>query len=260
MVWLLAQLAVAALLAVAGFRVVRWSRPVGTAACAVPLALIVAKAVAGHIPAAEPSLFPWDWYPMVEPSWYLAPAMFLVGAGLGIAGPSSWRRGALAAGAVLILSRTAAAGWISTRPPELKGTVNASGVCLQTASYSCGAAAAASFLYYYGVPATEREMAELCCTRSGGLGLAGTSDAGLLRGLRRKLDGRLSVQIARQRYEELSTPSLVPIEVYPGLYHCILLWRVDPELVHIIDPRYGRATLSRSGFEEMWTGSAIWAE
>jgi predicted double-glycine peptidase len=133
-------------------------------------------------------------------------------------------------------------------------------VCLQTSSYSCGAAAAASFLYYYGIRSSEQEMAALCCTRSGGLGLAGTSDAGLLRGLRRKLDGRLSVQIARQRYEELSTPSLVPIQVYPGVCHCILLWRVDPELVHILDPRCGRVTMSRADFEGLWTGSAIWAE
>ncbi len=260
MVLLVVQLALAAALAAAGFSLIRWSRSIGTAAGAVALALILTKAVAGHIPAAEPTLFPWDWYPLVEPSWYLVPTMFLIGAGLEIAGRSPWRREALVAGAVLILARTAFAGWVTARPPELKGTVTDSGVCLQTSSYSCGAAAAASFLYYYGIRSSEQEMAALCCTRSGGLGLAGTSDAGLLRGLRRKLDGRLSVQIARQRYEELSTPSLVPIEVYPGLCHCIMLWRVDPDLVHVVDPRSGRVTMSRADFEALWTGSAIWAE
>ena len=260
MMWLLLQLALGALLAAAGFLLARWSRALGTAACALLLLPILLKAVAGHIPAAEPTLFPWDWYPFVEPSWYLVPAMFLVGAGFQIAGRSTWRREALILGAVLLLARAGVAGWITGRPPELKGTVADSGVCLQTSGYSCAAAASASFLYYYGITTTEQEMAALCVTRRGGLGLAGTSDAGLVRGLRRKLEGRLSVQIARQRYEELSTPALVPIEVYPGVGHCILVWRVDPELVHILDPRCGRATMSRRDFERLWTGSAIWAE
>ena len=66
--------------------------------------------------------------------------------------------------------------------------------------------------------------------------------------------------VVEQRYEELSTPALVPIEVYHGVGHCILVWRVDPELVHILDPRFGRATMSRAGFEQVWSGSAIWAE
>jgi predicted double-glycine peptidase len=260
MLLLLSQVAAGAGLAAAGFTLIRWSRPIGTASGALALGLILLKAVAGHIPAAEPTLFPWDWYPLVEPSWYLLPAMFLLGAGLEIAGRSPGRREALIAAAILILGRTARAAWVTTRPPELKGTVSDAGVCLQTSSYSCGAAAAASFLYYYGIRSTEQEMGTLCCTRSGGLGLAGTSDAGLIRGLRRKLDGRLSIQIARQRYEELSTPALVPIQVYPGVGHCILLWRVDPELVHVLDPRCGRVTMSRADFEELWTGTAIWAE
>jgi hypothetical protein len=105
MVLLAVQLALAAGMAAAGFTLIRWSRPIGTAAGAVALALILTKAVAGHIPAAEPTLFPWDWYPLVEPSWYLVPTMFLIGAGLEIAGRSPWRREAMVAGAVLILAR-----------------------------------------------------------------------------------------------------------------------------------------------------------
>jgi predicted double-glycine peptidase len=52
----------------------------------------------------------------------------------------------------------------------------------------------------------------------------------------------------------------VPLEVWPGVGHCVLVWRVDPELVHLLDPRCGRTTLSRKTFEQMWMGSAIWAE
>lgn len=260
MTWIALQLAAGGLLMAAGIRMARWSRGWTAAAGGLLLSLIVLKAVVGHIPAAEPALFSWDWYPYVEPSWYLVPAMFLVGAGFEITRRAPGRRGVMLAAAGLLMARTTAAGWITMRSVEVRGTVADSAVCLQTSGVSCGAAAAASFLYYYGIRTTEQEMAALCVTRDGGRGLAGTSDAGLVRGLRKKLAGRLSVQIARQTYEELSTPALVPIEVYPGVGHCVLVWRADPELVHLLDPRCGRTTMSRAGFEKMWTGSAIWAE
>ena len=77
---LLLQVVAAALMAAAGAWTMRRSRRIGTIAAALPLALILFKAVVGHIPALEASLFPWDWYPYVEPSWYLVPAMFLAGA------------------------------------------------------------------------------------------------------------------------------------------------------------------------------------
>jgi len=259
MIWIVAPLAAAALLAAAGAWSARKSRGWTTAGSALMLSLILLKAVAGHIPAAEPTLFPWDWYPVVEPWWYLLPAMFLLGAGLQIVGRSPWKRPVLMAGAVVLLGRTAAAGWVTARPPVLQGTVQDSAVCLQTSAFSCGAAAATSFCYYYGIRVSEREMAERCITRDGGPGLAGTSDAGLMRGLRQKLSDRYTIHIARTVYDDIPTPALVPIEVWPGVGHCIMLWRVDPELVHILDPRCGRTTLSRKSFEQMWMGTAIWA-
>lgn len=259
MIWIVLQVAVAAAMAALGAWTVRKSRGWATALSAVFLSMIVLKAVVGHIPAAEPTLFPWDWYPYVEPWWYLVPAMFLLGAGLHLVWRSRWKRDALLVGAGLLLARTGAAAWVTTRPHELQGSVTDSAVCLQTSGYSCGAAAASSFCYYYGLRTTEQEMAELCVTRAGGAGLAGTSDAGLMRGLRRKLGDRYDIRIARTAYGDVPTPALVCLEVWPGVGHAVMLWRVDPELVHILDPRCGRTTLSRSAFERMWTGSAIWA-
>jgi hypothetical protein len=150
------QLSAAALFAAAGAWALRRSRVGGTAAAALMLALLVLKAVVGHIPAAEPTLFPWDWYPVVEPSWYLLPAMFLAGAGLQALWRSAWKRHLLLAASALLFARTGAAGWVTVRTPALEGTVNDAGVCLQSASYSCGAAAATSFAYYYGVKVTEQ--------------------------------------------------------------------------------------------------------
>lgn len=260
MVWTLLQLTAAALLAAAGAWAMKRSRTWATAGSALLLSLILLKAVVGHIPAAEAALFPWDWYPYVEPTWYLLPAMFLAGAGLRLLWRSAWKRHLLLAGTALLFARTGAGGWVTSRPPQLEGTVNDAGVCLQSSSFSCGAAAATSFVYYYGVRATEKEMAELCLTREGGPGLIGTTDAGLMRGLRKKLAGRYDVFIARTVYDDLPTPALVPLELWPGVGHCVLVWRVDPELVHLVDPRCGRMTLSRKAFEAMWTGSAIWAQ
>jgi predicted double-glycine peptidase len=260
MVWiLLAQVAAAALMAAAGAWTMRRSRTAASIASALFLSLILLKAIVGHIPAAEASLFSWDWYPIVEPSWYLVPAMFLLGAGFQVMQGGAWKRPLILAAATLLFVRTGAAAWVTSQPPELEGTVTDSGVCLQTSSYSCGAAAATSFVYYYGIRVTEKEMAELCLTRAGGPGLIGTSDAGLMRGLRRKLAGRYDIFIARTVYDDLPTPALVPLELYPGVGHCVLVWRVDPELVHLLDPRSGRTTLSRATFERQWTGAAIFA-
>ncbi len=258
--YLILQIVASAAMAALGAWAARRSRLLATILCAPLMLLILLKAAAGHLPAAEPTLFSWDWYPYVEPTWYLVPAMFLLGAGVVTVWRSRVKRDLLLIGAGVLMARTGAAAWAAPRPHDLTGTANDAGVCLQTSGYSCAAAASVSFLYYYGIRTTEREMAELCVTRCGGPGLAGTSDAGLLRGLRRMMKGRMTVQIARVRYEEISTPALVTVEIAPGLGHCLMVWRVDPELVHLLDPRCGRVTWSRSAFERMWTGSAIWAE
>lgn len=218
------------------------------------LGLVLLKFAAGHIPAAEARLLPWDWYPHVASWWYLVPTMFLFGAGLWGARTSAVKRDVLLVLAGLLLLRTGVVAWESRDDhARLSGTVNDRGVCLQTTGYSCAPAAAASFLHLHGVRATEREMAVLSATRPG---LGGTSECGLMRGLRRKLPDR-PVRIVACRPFELPCPSLVSLRLNALVAHCVVVERTTPRDVWIIDPASGRTAMTWEVFEEEWTGSAI---
>ena len=257
MIWLLVQLLGSALMITAGVRLFRRSRPAATAAVAAMLCLILLKAVVNHIPAAEPRLFPWDWYPFVEFWWYLFPAMFIFGVGITLVRTSVWKRDALLVGAGFLLIYCGVAAVGVEQPRNLTGVVNPEGICLQSTGYSCGPAAAATLLHHYGVSATEDEMAELCVTRGGGTRTAGTSDAGILRGLRHKLQDRGRAVISTPSYDEIPVPSLVAIQLNPRLGHCILISKVESDQVRVIDPLFGRGTIVRSQFERMWQKAAI---
>lgn len=221
------------------------------------LALVLLKFAAGHVPAAEARLLPWDWYPFVAAWGYLVPAMFLAGAGTWAARGSLVKRDAILVLAGLLLVRTGATAWESRNDhAELKGRVDKQGVCEQTSGYSCGPAAAASLLHLHGVEATEREMALLCATRAG---LGGTSECGLMRGLRRKLPGR-TVRITTCSYRGLPCPCLVSLRLNFLASHAVVVTRADAVQVWMIDPANGATTMTRGEFEKEWTGSAIAVE
>jgi hypothetical protein len=260
MIWLAIQLLGSALMISAGVLTLRRSVGLATGLVGVMLSFILLKAAVAHIPAAEPRLFPWDWYPLVEPWWYLFPAMFIFGSGITLVRRSVWKRDGLLAGAGFLLLDCGVTAVFIERPKDLPGIVNYEGICLQSTGYSCAPAAAATLLHRYGVKATEDEMATLCVTRGGGIRSAGTSDAGILRGLRHKLQERGTAMISTPAYEELPVPCLVPIRISPSLGHCILITGVDPDQVTVIDPLYGRGTIIRSQFERDWQKSAIYVK
>jgi len=218
------------------------------------LLLVLLKLAAGHVPAVEARLLPWDWYPFVASWWPLAPVMFLFGAGLWAARMSLLKRDLLLVLAGLLLVRTGTLAWESRGDhARLKGTVDSTGVCLQSSAYSCGPAAAASLLHLHGVAATEREMAIECVTRAG---MGGSSECGLMRGLRRKLPGR-EVRIAACRFEELPLPCLASLRMNLLFGHAVVVTAAGPGGVELIDPASGRTGMSREAFEKEWTGSAI---
>lgn len=241
--------------AVAGALLARRSLKAATGAGAVLLALVLAKVAVGYIPAAEPTLFPWDAYPYVERWWYEIPALGLLGAGLWVARDSMLKRDAvLVAGGLLIARIVLVMALTAGGSPPLQGRVRADGLCLQTSGYTCGAAAAAMYLDRLGVPATEAEMAALCVTRRDG-----TTDAGIARGLRRKLPGR-DVRVTAPRYEDLQAPALVSILLPGRIGHAVLVEEATPEGVRLADPGCGRWRTSRADFEARWQGSAIRAQ
>ncbi len=242
-----------------GWSAAKGSLRTATLLSSVMMTLAVLKAVTGRIPAFEASMVTWDGYPYVEP-WGIAwPGMFLVGAGSWVARHSMLKRDALLISGGLMVVLMFAAGWGLVADHRLRGTVRENGVCLQTSNYSCAPASAAALLHRYGVPATELEMAQLCLTRTFGIS-AGTSESGLARGLRRKLEDRGEVRVARLPLDRVPLPALVAIKVPPGIGHSVLVTELTPDTVRFMDPRAGHTALPRERFEADWSGSAIWVE
>jgi predicted double-glycine peptidase len=242
-----------------GWSAAKRSLKTATLLSSIIMVLAVAKAVTGRIPAFEASLVTWDAYPYLE-SWVIAwPGMFLVGAGCWAARNSLLKRDALLISGGLMAVLMFAAGRALVDRHHLRGTVREDGACLQTSNYSCAPASAAALLHLYGVPATELEMARLCLTRTFGIS-AGTSESGLARGLRRKLEHRGEVRVARLSLAQVPLPALVSIQVPPGIGHSVLMTELTPDTVRFVDPRAGHAALPRERFEADWLGSAIWVE
>lgn len=260
MMWIAFQLAGAGLSTWSGIAAARKSRNVATAVVGAMLSMILLKLALTRIPVGEPRFLPFNWYPLVERWWYLFPAMTIFGVGITLFRASVWRRDALLVGAGLLILHCAALGWVMSRPSDLLGTVGEDGYCQQTSGYSCSAASAVMLLHRHGIQATEREMAELSLTSNGGLAGGGTTESGLMRGLRLKLNGLKTPRIDCRTYDTLPTPSIVGIRLNPKLSHSIVVVKVLPTEVKVLDPLYGRGSLRREEFERDWLKSAIWIE
>lgn len=81
-----------------------------------------------------------------------------------------------------------------------------------------------------------------------------------MRGLRIKLGAAKKVRAARPSYEILPQPSIVALRLSRILTHSVMVVRVSPTEVSVMDPLYGRGTMRRELFEREWLGSAIWAD
>ena len=260
MMWIAVQLTGAGLSTWSGVAAARKSRPLATVVVGVMLTIILLKLALTRVPIGEPRYLPFNWYPLVERWWHFFPAMAIFGVGITLFRASMWRRDALLVGAGLLILHCSALGWVMSRPSDLLGTVDPDGICHQTSGYSCSAASAVMLLHRHGVQATEREMAELSVTSNGGLAGGGTTESGLMRGLRIKLNGMKTPRINCPSYDALPTPSIVPIRLSPTLSHSIVVIKVLPTEVKVLDPLYGRGTLRREEFERDWMRSAIWIE
>jgi hypothetical protein len=233
----------------------RWSIKVAVAAGVPLLALILFKFWLTRHPAFEARLFPWDGYPLFEAVWYLVPTFFLAGAGLYAARTSRLKRDALLVLTGLLVLRTGLSAGHSHE--GLRGQVDASGVCRQSAAYSCAPAAVAAYLHLLGVEAGEREMALLCATRPG---LGGTSECGVMRGLRHKVGEHARVLMSTPAYEDIPAPSIVTLHISWLVDHCVMVERVGKADLTLMDPARGRTTLSRADFEGRWKGVAIFVQ
>jgi predicted double-glycine peptidase len=183
----------------------------------------------------------------------------------------AWRKGVLLL-PLALLCLYQSYGLLLGRPPPLDERWK-NGVCRQTSSASCSAAAAATLLRAYGIDATEAGMAQLCLTRQGG-----TPMLGLYRGLKLKTAGTgkhvqafrgdlatlraeagpviLSVRLDRRpgvdpRYEQLWGWA-------PGVSHTVVFFgfRADGK-AEIGDPAVGREHWRVQDLEELWHGEGL---
>ncbi len=150
-------------------------------------------------------------------------------------------------------------------------------ICLQSTSYTCSAASAATLLNHYGIDATEAEMAELCLTNSL---RNGTSWQGLYRGLVLKTAGTAwRVEVFRTEIANShalhGAPSILvaclPHEgqhinpIYreacgwvPGQAHAVVyMGAFDSKTSIIGDPQFGRELWTEADLNALWTGLAF---
>ncbi len=212
------------------------------------LVLVLAHFALAHVTGIEARFITWEAYPFVERWWFHLPVFFTIGAGLYAARASVILRCTLLVFTGLFLMRAAEGMRADAFRRPLTGQVARDGLCRQSTDYSCGAAAAATFLHHLGVETTEDEMGRLCATRRGLAG--GTTEAGVLRGLRRK---GLRVEVVR----ELRAPSMAPIRLNALVAHWVVVTDATPTRVRIADPRGHWVGMSREIFNHMWLGSCV---
>jgi hypothetical protein len=230
----------------------RWLRvlvPVSAAA-------VVFRAVLVYGRPLDVLLFPFDLYPFVE-SWWAVPF------GAHIFGAATARvrtfllRDALwiIEGLALLYFGMLAWGESFTNLERLHGTVDDRGNCVQTSHYSCGAAAATSFLWSHGIETTEREMAYLGNTSQ----FYGTTLSGMVRALSRRLPGgRRSIRAARAGVDELHYPALCIIRT-EIVNHWVVVDGITPLGVFLRNPA-GKQHMNLDEFLRVWTGLAVWAQ
>lgn len=140
------------------------------------------------------------------------------------------------------------------------------GLCRQSSTSSCSAAAAATILALDGIPTTERQMIQACLTHTDG-----TSMLGLYRGLRIKTQNTGWVPMA-MKYSTLdpralSFPAVITISL-PGLprgwkgignRHSVVARQLLPDgRIEIGDPFSGNQFMSEQEFNRCWNGDAIY--
>lgn len=140
---------------------------------------------------------------------------------------------------------------------NLETTVNSTGVCLQSNSYTCGPAAAVTALRKLGLPANEGEIAILSRT----IPIIGTLPKSLQSAIQKRY-GSEGLQSEYRSFESIS--QLKGIGVVLAVMksslmsdHCVAVLDVTDSVVKIADPVSGRLCMSYEQFAKMWRFSGI---
>lgn len=241
----------------AGWALGRRSTRAATGAIGVCLAVILLRVVLHYVPGVEFLLAGSDAYAIWRPWWAMPFAVGLLAAGSHHMSTEGSKRG-LRVFAVLIAllcgERLVASALFD--PDDVTGVVGASGVCSQSTSYTCGAAAGAMLLGKAGVVATEREMAVLSWTNS----VTGTDEFCVVRGLRQKLaaerrsDRVLLGQTDYAGLIALARPAAVTVAYQPFVDHWVVVFEAKPSEVVYGDPLAGVVRCGVDEFLARWRG------
>ena len=241
-----------------GFRLARRGPKEALIGVAVCLPLVTSPILFHYFPRVETTLLSFDAYFLLRP-WLVFPFAFcILGIGTVRMTARAARSGVTTVASALLLLTTYRVGMAAAfDPAQLTGYPNADGVCRQTSEYSCGPAAAATFLAHLGVRTDEEEMARLCGT----VAPMGTDPFCMCHGLRKKLAGTgLDVTVRRCDWVALRwgrLPALAVVNVEFMLDHWVVVVAADDEAVLIADPTNGVMQLRRERFLEDWRGILI---
>jgi hypothetical protein len=125
----------------------------------------------------------------------------------------------------------------------------------ETIEATCGAVALLNYLerYRHHPPLTEREVSRVC-----GVTFEGTTTAALVRAARTfGLTNAAACLLDLPKLERTRLPVIVSISTLPGVHHATLLVRLDADRAEFIDPAYGKWSVTRKRFQEIWYGRTV---
>jgi hypothetical protein len=166
----------------------------------------------------------------------------------------------LVATTLLVLEGSGRLWWRFFASSLWERTVDSQGLLRQSNGLTCSPVAGVLLLHHYGIETSEGEMAYLANTSVFGTDAYGLAEALEEMGRERGLHG----DILRIDYEGIiqrGGPFVAHLRKPDIGGHAVLVERIEPDYVEIIDPLDGlRTKTTRADFVKMWDGTAIGLE
>lgn len=147
--------------------------------------------------------------------------------------------------------------YASTLSDRVERLPNGDTEVIQSTGWSCGPAALAWALQAKGVPATERQLADLAASTP----FHGTADAGLLRACHKLgLTAKMRRGLRFEELQALPKPCLVTWHLSGLVMHWIVVLEAGPDEVAVGDPMMGQVDYTREEFARKWMRDALVVE
>ena len=164
---------------------------------------------------------------------------------------------AVLAGCLIAIESSGRLWWRFGNPQAWRRVPNAEGLLQQSSGLSCSPTAAAMLLHRYGISSSEGEMAYLARTS-----FFGTDAYSIARALQMKAKPHdCDVCVQHLNYVECIRLNAAFIAHINGenTGHAVLVVYADSDQVEVFDPAEGISrVISRSKFEQVWDGTAIY--